>query len=959
MTTERFFMLRVEDLLLMFVETTNLRRDGALLVREDPDADALLTFTVPAQHISETVVPPPEVSGFPETVPTFVSGDSTLVFRLPDGENSVELSVTALLDWNFLESLSVPAGFPDDPAVPNVFGGVPRTLIEFPTRVMLGHMGQVVWRVPTEPVVLGGRCELFNVALRGPFDSDVLLRAVATPRDRPPRTDLPLTEDNLIDLVALTSDDSLVGVNGGPVRQPLRAERFVLTPLGASVRMAGEWEPAGLGLQAYHHSAELGRDQFVQVVERGYLSTGHRALLVRTSERKFSTAGDGTSTAYLQQETRITVSEPEVFYGPGAGYRDHEGREMAFASLRITDTMTPPVVESFDGPFWVTRQDTGLPYRFGFLGTDRAGRTVTFTMPLVFVRARDAGNGSLADMYRDPAFQDRRTAGLNGQLAALAEPPDDAPGATTLPVGSVVLTMAEAPGRPLRMLPAMQTAQVRVPAAEQLTGLITERQVTLHDAYLAAGTDGQATGAFLNLLDEVPVSFAGGKGGGIARPDTVVQAVTSRAGLLPRDFAGLQAAAQGLSVDKLQEIFGTAKLLGVIDLFTLLAPVEPADLRELVRLDDDEILRRLSGQSSKLLPVPIMRARELAAGREVRYLWKPRLTPGSVSLDEAGIATIEVSGASLRMEATTTVSAKAVEQSAVRGEFTGFALSFADIVTVRIGRLAFTTRPGSRPDLTAAGLKVEFANALQFVNALKNLLPADGFGKGAFTEVRPTGITAGYSLAVPAVPFGVFSLTNVTLTAALTVPLDERPASFRFSVSERHQPFNLSVALFGGGGFFSMIVSTRGVELVEGSLEFGGNASLDLGVASGGIHLMAGIYFALTANSVTLTGYLRCGGYLSVLGLVTVSVEFRLQLTYVADEANGTSEVFGEGTVTVSVKVAFFSKSVSLGLQRRFGGSALEPGSRGLREAPLGTGFGDLVGPADWDRYCLSFHSDA
>ena len=35
---------------------------------------------------------------------------------------------------------------------------------------------------------------------------------------------------------------------------------------------------------------------------------------------------------------------------------------------------------------------------------------------------------------------------------------------------------------------------------------------------------------------------------------------------------------------------------------------------------------------------------------------------------------------------------------------------------------------------------------------------------------------------------------------------------------------------------------------------------------------MAGIYFGLTGTSVTLTGYLRCGGSLEVLGLISISV---------------------------------------------------------------------------------------
>ncbi|WP_405997041.1 hypothetical protein [Streptomyces sp. NBC_00829] len=938
MTAEPFFVMRVEDLLLLRVDVINLVRDGTRLVREVPGGDALLLFTAPAQHISETVVRPGD--GFPETVPTFVSGESTLVFRLPDGEDSIALSTDALLDWNHLQSTPVPDDMPD-PSTVNIFGGMPRTCIEFPTRVRLGHEGIVEWSTPSELVNIDGRSELFHAELRGENGGDALLRAFATARDRPPRSNLPLNDDNLEDLVSFTHDVDLVAPNGLPVRKPLRAERFVITPLGASVRMGGAWESVlGTSLAAYHHMAELGRDQMVQVTQRGYLSTGHRALLVRTSERKFSDPGDGTSVAYLRQETRISVSESEVSYGQSAGYV-HEGREMPFRTLRITDTTTPPIVEA-GGLFWVTVEETGQPYRFTLVGTDSEGRAVSFTLPLVFVDGTVAGDTeSVAALYNNPEFEDRRRVQLNGQITALAPPPGDRPGTTAMPVASLMLSMTGASGHPLGVLPAMEAAQVRVPAVEQLTGLATESAVTLHNDYLRLGMDGQATGAFLSLAEEVPVSFGAGKGGGIARPDSAVQAITAAAGLLPADFADAQAAVQGLGTDQLQSIFGQAKLLGVIDLFTLLDDVAGASIQELSRLGEDEIRRRMTGLSEELLPVPIMRARELAEGREVRYLWKPRLKQSTLPLDPTGFASIDLTGASLIMEASTVCSPQALEQSMVRGELNGFALDFAGIVRVRFGRLAFTARPGCRPDLTAEGLDVELKDALEFVNALKDLLPTDGFGKGAFVDVKPTGITAGYTLAVPAVTLGVFALSNVTLTAALTIPFDDRPASFRFSISERHHPFNLSVSIFGGGGFFSMVVSTRGVQLVEGSLEFGGNASLDLGVASGGVHLMGGIYFKLAEGSVTLTGYLRCGGYLSVLGLITVSVEFYLALTYV--KTNGTSEVFGEGSLCVSVRVAFFSKSVTLRLQRRFGGSPADPG------------FADCVEPADWDEYCLAF----
>jgi hypothetical protein len=110
-----------------------------------------------------------------------------------------------------------------------------------------------------------------------------------------------------------------------------------------------------------------------------------------------------------------------------------------------------------------------------------------------------------------------------------------------------------------------------------------------------------------------------------------------------------------------------------------------------------------------------------------------------------------------------------------------------------------------------------------------------------------------------------------------------------------------------------------------------------LGVASGGVYVMAGVYFNMVGDDVKLTGYLRCGGALEVLGLICISVEFYMGLDY----ASG--KVWGQATLTVCIKVAFFSKSVGLTVERKFAGSAGDPT------------FEELMSEGDWEEYCGAF----
>ncbi|MBV8276902.1 MAG: hypothetical protein JO170_16815, partial [Verrucomicrobia bacterium] len=123
------------------------------------------------------------------------------------------------------------------------------------------------------------------------------------------------------------------------------------------------------------------------------------------------------------------------------------------------------------------------------------------------------------------------------------------------------------------------------------------------------------------------------------------------------------------------------------------------------------------------------------------------------------------------------------------------------------------------------------------------------------------------------------------------------------------------------GGFLHVEVDSSGPIAIEGQLEFGGNFSIDLGVASGGVHIMAGIYFKLATTDTTLSGFVDMGGELDVLGIISISVDFNLSLTYDSQS----NKVTGRATLTVSVHVLFFSTSVQLSVERSYGNGSSDP----------------------------------
>lgn len=263
------------------------------------------------------------------------------------------------------------------------------------------------------------------------------------------------------------------------------------------------------------------------------------------------------------------------------------------------------------------------------------------------------------------------------------------------------------------------------------------------------------------------------------------------------------------------------------------------------------------------------------------------------------------------------------------GKLTNFSVAILSSITVNFTQFRFTTVSGQKPNVTVAlntTTPIEFSGDLQFVNDLANAIPPGLFGDPPSLDISPSGITAGFAIGLPPLAVGVFALQSVALSAGLTLPFRDGKPVFDFAVSSRPHPFSLTVAFFAGGGFFHLQLDTAGMKSLEAALEFGAAAAVNLGVASGEVHVMAGIYFSLQRQDpgnvlqATLTGYFRMGGSLSVLGLITVSVEFNLSFTY-----QNVGKAYGRATLTVEVDIAFFHKSVDLTVERTFGGSGGDP----------------------------------
>jgi hypothetical protein len=128
------------------------------------------------------------------------------------------------------------------------------------------------------------------------------------------------------------------------------------------------------------------------------------------------------------------------------------------------------------------------------------------------------------------------------------------------------------------------------------------------------------------------------------------------------------------------------------------------------------------------------------------------------------------------------------------------------------------------------------------------------------------------------------------------------------------------------------------------------------GLASGSAHVMVGVSFHYSPQTLMIGGYLRAGAELTVLQVLSLHVEFYAGLTYIVERR----VIQGSVSVMVEVTVGFLHTSVTLEMTREFavGGGRGQADPRRLAAATGATAaikVADLMSAADWETYAGAF----
>ncbi len=769
--------------------------------------------------------------------------------------------------------------------------------------------------------------------------------------------------------------------------QPIKINQLMLTPLGSWLDSLGSWSPMfPLDVTTWRHLATMGRDHYVKVVYKGYLLPfGHQAALLKVTERKFFKAQDGQNIAYLFQKIYIVVRNPEKTFP--APFQPFEGREIPFQKVKITTNQTPPLDDptatqilptSGKSAFWP--RVGGNDFLFHVIATDLEGNEVEFSMPMLFIAPVYAFEldqiKQIIGAYNSKSITPikKRRPDFMGQSIAFA--PEKKKGDTAFEVENITWQLKE-PGptadrkafelkeQPM-CFPAMEEATIAIPALKNLVGfdstVVKFPEVYIKNGFKSPANKGEV---FFQVLNPPKLDFAAGgkaeKSGGIATPSFSIVGVSRILGPVgaglsstsepqPEAGPGPSAHPAGDIIDEaINEIVSgrfdpkkfftdQAKILGGILLQDVIDQVNdftsPANTGKALNIKTEQVYET-DGKTP--------------AGIKTLLKWTPSVRDVLIFVaNRDGTKSTLI----LNVEAITYFNGKEATYK-VKGELTDFTLDLIKGITtfilVKFKKFTFTAEKGKKTDVDPKIASIDFQGPLKFIKDLLDKIPLPGgfgdsdggsFGGKPIVKVDAAGAKLGYAISIPDVAFGVFTLQNLRFSGEIYLPFTGDPVSLRFAFNEKNNPFLVTVAMFGGGGFFAIVLQPNGIKLIEGALEFGGSFAMNLGVASGSVTLMAGIYFKYEDNLVTLTGYVRCTGELEVLGLISISAEFYLALTY--EETHGKPRVWGQASLTVKIKILFFSAKVTLKVEREFSHSP----------APL---FCDLMEEKDWLAYCEAF----
>jgi hypothetical protein len=759
---------------------------------------------------------------------------------------------------------------------------------------------------------------------------------------------------------------------------PVAARLLALSAQGAWSDLYGEWPCNSKrlcnSLDRWHHVATLGRDQFVRVERRGVqYPLGHRVTVITETRRQLEPIDyvlDGqtrhTLIAFLRQRIFIKIKEKLRSYG---------NWDMAWREIEILDDQTPnlndPRNDETGGglptsggtwkrsAFWPTVGST--VFRFHIRGVDFAGNSSTWEMPLIFVEQscdpEDDPKAKPEDLSTTRRLQEvadhyakspRRIVSLSGQTLAMApslrkgdteiaaetlefdgrlkvHPPQNPCERGYIAPGSTFALLYSDPCEP-PFWPIFNSARGRVPAIESLLGMSQTASLTP----LPIGCD-DAFETFAALVSpgEIQAGFHehSNRSGGVLGPSPHISHLSRRfgpVGLVPpaanaAPGAALLTAKPAAAATPVPPTTSganffspDANILGTLTLKDLIGTLDPGK---------GDIPALLS------LVTPYADGPDLL---EQSLNWN---TTTLAEKDFGILAFLPKSDTVLSLDGS--LSVWIGQPDAVRFSMMGSLKNF-DVrigatsagVLIHFENLSYEAASDGATHFDVKLGDVTFLGALAFIQTIAmKLQELMGIKAGVEIDLQPNGVTVWMPpINIESIEFGIFHIKNINIRSWARLPFVKEPVEFGFAFGRADAPCELSVGIFGGRFYMLAILDTAhgGIRQFEAAFEFGALRDLSFGPAHGQVYVLGGVFYSITVEgglrTTRLAAYVRAGGSVDVLGLITAYIDLYIGLLYEDDGQQ--SYLVGEASLTIGFKIGFIEQSVTLRRSERLAGSA-------------------------------------
>jgi hypothetical protein len=883
-------IVRPRDLVVLAVRWTgcDVRTSAGVPVLVASGSSPTVTLTFPPQALLEQTT---TQSGFYTESNVYsqsrLSGVSELVFRVTPGAT---IGLTAA---GVLQAL----GKVDSSSAVEMPWGLRLQPLPQTTEadVLSKHAANVV------PIAGSGVVGLWQARLRAADGSAIDARLVVRPQ-MAPTTDPGISAGETFDLPPLHNWRQIIATNGAD--RPPRATRLELSALGGSLSCAATWPDS-----SWSHELRIGRDQNVQVTALGRLwPFGHRVAYQVFIRRAFlpvqSSARGGTVAALHARHVLVILERTRTHQrAPTFPFDDVEilGQEFLLSGAPGDPQLFIPEANG------VLR----IPVRC------RSGTTdVRLAIPVIFAGDNRQPTTALLNAWKAHALVTipgvaLDMIGADGQAGDIHE------------VRS--LTFDAVPdGATFR--PKLDKFEVVLPALRSLLpggGHDTSRTLRY-----AAGLRADAIPRVPLVFDEtslVDVNFTKNtdRSGGLVAPRFTANGIARDLGPVATGVLDPPDLPQALAT-----AFAGATLFGfplaaLIDTSVGSRPGAPAIIQKRVGGADHIELRWEAVKLQPQVNGPFKRHPD------------PTLPPPQLDL------TVTSNPQMLAAPDSPTC------------KLSYFMLALppsSSLMTIAFKEVRFIQRPKEPMTLAIDGLNIQFVGALRLLQELQARVMTLLGNSGPTVSVSTTELVVGYVLRIPDAPAGMFVMRNIAVRTEVHVPFATDPVRVVVGFASREQPFGLTVSGFGGGGYVALEIAGDKPSRLELSLEFGAMVALDFVVAKAEVHAFGGVRFVSQASGLTvMEAFIRIGGSAQLLGLITISIELRVALTFVHDPPQE-PRLTGRASIVIELDLTLYSETVTVdsGTYELIGGSS-----------PLGTSLGagtsDTARQAAWEDYWKAF----